>query len=76
MDGGEAAKALNDFEAEWGDKYPAIDSSWRHKWQEMIPFAFPPTVRKIIHTTNAIENLNRVIQKTTKTRSSFPIDDA
>jgi putative transposase len=43
----------------------------------VIPFfAFPPAMRKIIHTTNAIESLNRVIRKTTKTRRSFPTDDA
>lgn len=36
-------------------------------------FAFPPAVRKIIYTTNAIESLNRVIRKTTKTRDSFPL---
>ena len=46
-------------------------------WQEVIPFfAFPPAVRKIIYTTNAIESLNRVIRKTTKTRGSFPTDAA
>jgi hypothetical protein len=45
--------------------------------QEVIPFfAFPPAVRKIIYTTNAIESLNRVIRKTTKTRGSFPTDEA
>ncbi|MDB2420997.1 hypothetical protein N9X05_03105 [Paracoccaceae bacterium] len=33
MDNGEAGKALNDFEAELGGKYPAIASSWWHKWQ-------------------------------------------
>jgi hypothetical protein len=50
----EAAKALDDFEAEWGDKYPSIAPSWRRAWQEVIPFfAFPPAVRKIIYTTNA-----------------------
>jgi transposase-like protein len=43
----------------------------------VIPFfAFPPAVRKIIYTTNAIESLNRVIRKTTKTRGSFPTDEA
>ena len=62
VDDGEAAKALDDFEAEWGDKYPSIAPSWRRAWQEVIPFfAFPPAVRKIIYTTNAIESLNRVI---------------
>jgi hypothetical protein len=73
----EAEKALADFEAEWGQKYPSIAPSWRRAWQEVIPFfAFPPEVRKIIYTTNAIESLNRVIRKTTKTRGSFPTDDA
>jgi len=72
-----AAKALDDFEAEWGKKYPSIAPSWRQTWQEVIPFfAFPPAVRKIIYTTNAIESLNRAIRKTTKTRGSFPTDDA
>jgi len=72
-----AAKALDAFEEEWGPKYPSIAPSWRRAWQEVIPFfAFPPDVRKIIYTTNAIESLNRVIRKTTKTRGSFPTDDA
>ena len=73
----EAEKALVEFEAEWGQKYPSIVPSWRRAWQEVIPFfAFPPAVRKIIYPTNAIESLNRVIRKTTKTRGSFPTDDA
>lgn len=56
---------------------PSIAPSWRRDWQEVIPFfAFPLAVRKIIYTTNAIESLNRVIRKTTKTRGSFPTDDA
>lgn len=73
----EAAKALDDFEDEWAQKYPSIAPAWRRAWQEVIPFfAFPPAVRKVIYTTNAIESLNRVIRKTTKTRGSFPTDDA
>jgi len=72
-----AAKALDDFEEKRGQKYPSIAPSWRRAWQEVIPFfAFPPDVRKIIYTTNAIESLNRVIRKTTKTRGSFPTDEA
>ncbi len=70
-------KVLADFEAGWGRKHPSIAPGWRRAWQEVIPFfAFPPAVRKIIYTTNAIESLNRVIRKTTKTRGSFPTDDA
>ena len=73
----EAEKALANFEAGRGRKYPSIAPSWRRAWQEVIPFlAFPPAVQKIIYTTNAIESLNRVIRKTTKTRGSFPTDDA
>ena len=76
-DDAEAEKALADFEAEWGPKYPSIAPAWRRAWQEVIPFfAFPPEVRKVIYTTNAIESLNRVIRKITKTRGSFPTDDA
>ena len=77
VDDQKAAKALDEFEAEWGAKYPSITPSWRRAWQEVIPFfAFPPDVRRIVYTTNAIESLNRVIRKTTKTRGSFPTDDA
>ena len=72
----EAEKALADFEAEWGQKYPSVAPAWRRAWQEVIPFfAFPSAVRKIIYTTNAIESLNRVIPNTTRTRGSFPADD-
>jgi len=67
-----AAKTLDDFEAEWGKNYPSIAPGWRRAWQEVIPFlAFPPAVRKIIDTTNAIESLNRVLRKTTRTRADF-----
>jgi len=68
----EAEKALAEFEAEWGHKYPSIAPSWRRAWQEVIPFfAFPPAVRKIIYTTNAIESLNRVIEKPLKHGAAF-----
>jgi len=77
VDDQDAAKALDAFEAEWGEQYPSIAPSWRRAWQEVIPFfAFPPALRKIIYTTNTIESLNRVIRKTTKTRGSFPTDEA
>jgi putative transposase len=68
-DDADGKKALADFEVEWSQKYPSIAPSWRRAWQEFILFfAFPPAVRKIIYTTNAIESLNSVIRKTTKTR--------
>ena len=72
-----AATELDAFEAKWAAKYPSIAPAWRRAWQEVIPFfAFDPTIRKIIYTTNAIESLNRVIRKSIKTRGSFPTDDA
>lgn len=76
-DDSEVEKALADFDAQWGQKYPSIAPCWPRAWQDLIPFfAVPPPVRKIIYTTNAIESLNRVIRKTIKTRGSFPTDDA
>jgi putative transposase len=72
-----AATALDDFETEWGDKYPAIVDVWRRNWERFTPFlAFDPAIRKIIYTTNAIESLNYQLRKVTKTRGHFPTDDA
>ncbi len=57
-----AAEALNDFEAEWGDRYPAIVDLWRRNWERFTPFlAFDAAIRKIIYTTDVIVNpLRRV----------------
>jgi len=72
-----AAQALDDFEAEWGHSYGAIVELWRRHWERFTPFLdFDPVIRKIIYTTNAIESLNYQLRKVTKTRGSFPTDDA
>lgn len=72
-----AADALDGFEAEWGDTYPAIVDLWRRNWERFTPFlAFDAAIRKIIYTTNAIESLNYQLRKVTKTRGHFPTDDA
>lgn len=61
----------------WGQKFPVVTSAWRHAWDRVIPFfAFPPEVRKVIYTTNAIENINAQLRKIIKTRGHFPNDDA
>jgi len=61
----------------WGKKYPTIAPSWQRAWQQVIPFfAFPPEVRRIIYTTNAIESLHMQLRKIIKTRGHFPSDDA
>jgi putative transposase len=60
-----------------GRKYPATVSTWENAWERFIPFlAFPPEVRKIIYTTNAIESLNYQLRKIIKNRGHFPNDDA
>jgi putative transposase len=72
-----AADALDDFELNLGDRYPAIVELWRRNWERFIPFlAFDPAIRKIIYTTNAIESLNYQLRKITKTRGHFPTEDA
>ena len=68
---------LEEFEAEWGKRYPAIGQAWRRAWQYVVPFfAFAPAIRKMIYTTNALEALNRSLRKIIKTRGSFPNDEA
>ena len=68
---------LEEFEAEWGKRYPAIGQIWRRAWEHVVPFfAFAPVIRKMIYTTNAVEALNRSLRKIIKTRGSFPNDDA
>ena len=72
-----AREALEAFDAEWGRWYPSIAQARRRTWQEVIPFfAFSPEIRRVIDTTNAVESLNRVIQKATKTRGCFPSEEA
>ena len=67
-----AAKRLSEFEAgPWGKKYPMIVESWRRNWQQIIPFyGYPPEVRKIIYTTNAIESLHMQLRKMLKNRDT------
>jgi putative transposase len=73
-----AQEALEAFEAgPWGRKYPTIAQSWRRAWEHVIPFfAFPPDVRRVIYTTNAIESLHMQLRKIIKTRGHFPSDEA
>jgi transposase-like protein len=72
-----ALQRLEEFEAQWGKRYPAIGQAWRRAWQHVVPFfAFAPEIRKMIYTTNAVEALNRSLRKIIKTRGSFPNDEA
>jgi putative transposase len=75
----EAALAqLDAFEqGPWGQRFPTVVAAWRRAWDKVIPFfAFPPAVRKVIYTTNAIESINARLRKIIKTRGHFPSDDA
>ncbi len=59
---------LGILEEKWGKKYPMCVSSWKNNWTELSP---PEGIRKLVYTTNAMENFNRQLRKVTKTRPYF-----
>jgi transposase-like protein len=68
-----AADALKALRNKWGEKYKYAIDGWENNWENLIPFLeYPPELRKIMYTTNTIENLNRGIRKYTKTKVQFP----
>jgi len=72
-----AEQSLEEFSLKWDAKFPMLAKSWRDNWERVIPFfAYPPEIRKVIYTTNAIESLNMSLRKVTKARGSFPHDEA
>ena len=73
-----AAEALDAFErGPWGTKFPTVVAAWRRAWTHVIPFfAFPPEVRRVIYTTNALESVHGQLRKIIKTRGHFPTDEA
>ena len=73
-----AQSALDAFErGEWGQRFPTIVAAWRRAWARVIPFfAFPPEIRCVIYTTNALESVHAQRRKIIKTRGHFPHDDA
>lgn len=73
----EAEIRLGEFEDKWDAEYLPIGQSWRRNWSRLIPFFdYPPEIRKVIYTTNAIESVNMSLRKLTKNRGSFPSDEA
>lgn len=73
----QAATNLETFSRKWDEKYPTISVSWRNNWERIVPlFGYPPEIRKVIYTTNAIESLNMSLRKVTKNRGSFPNDES
>jgi putative transposase len=73
-----AEEQLTAFEAgPWGERFPTVAAAWRRAWSNVIPFfAFPPAVRRVIYTTNALESVNARLRKIIKTRGHFPTDEA
>ena len=73
----QAEEALLELENDWDERYPMVSKSWRNNWTRITPFfAYPPEIRKVIYTTNAIESLNNSLRKVTRNRNSFPNDEA
>jgi transposase-like protein len=73
----EATRALERFGERWDATYPAISPSWHRDWDRLtVFFDYPPQIRKVIYTTNAIESLNYSLRKVLKNRGAFPNDES
>ena len=73
----EAEQKLEAFAQAWDAKYPTIAKVWRTKWRDIITlFDYPPAIRKVIYTTNAIESVNSVIRKFTRNRKIYPNEES
>jgi len=65
------------FKEKWESKYPYAIKSWENNWENLSTFfKYPQEIRKLIYTTNPIESFNYAVKKVTKTKGSFPSDDA
>ncbi len=72
-----ALSALDGFDGKWGKKYPLAIKSWRANWPELATFfKYPNELRRVIYTTNAVENYHRSLRKVTKAKSVFPNDSS
>jgi len=77
IDADGAQAELEAFDEKWGKRFPVITQAWLNSWEHVTPFlAFPPEVRRVIYTTNAIEALNRQLRKAIKTKGHFPNEEA
>src|SRR3954468_13723503 len=77
IDADAAHQALERFDQQWGKRFPVITQAWLDAWEHVTPFlAFPPELRRVVYTTNAIEALNRQLRKAIKTKGHFPNEEA
>jgi putative transposase len=77
VDADAAQAALEAFDDRWGARFPVITQAWLNAWEYVTPFlAFPPELRRVVYTTNAIEALNRQLRKAIKTKGHFPNEEA
>jgi len=77
VDADAAQAALEAFDEKWGSRFPVITQAWLNAWEYVTPFlAFPPELRRVVYTTNAIEALNRQLRKAIKTKGHFPNEEA
>lgn len=73
----QARTELDKFAAKWDDRYPNISKSWRSNWLELSTyFKYSKELRRLIYTTNPVESFHSAIRKVTKTKGSFPTEDA
>lgn len=72
-----AWSALESFSEKWDARFPTISRSWRDRWEQVIPFfAYPPEIRKVIYTTNAIESIQSQLRRVTRQRGAFPTPES
>ena len=73
----EADLMFEAFKEKWGKKHSVIIRSWENNWAELTAyFKYPSDIRRIIYTTNTIEGYHRQLRKVTKTKTTYPTDEA
>lgn len=72
-----AAEALERFSKHWDPITPLVSRLWRTHWDNLtVFFDYPPEIRKVIYTTNAIESIQAQLRKVTKKHGAFPNHDS
>jgi transposase-like protein len=70
-----ALENLELFKQKWEKKYRVVVNSWVNKWEFISPYlSYTENIRKLIYTTNAVENLHRQFRKVTNNKTVFTND--